>query len=254
MSHTKKYISIILAIAIVGGGVAYYIYHSKGVEPVHQTTTIVTQPKATPATFNKALYSTTDPTSIWVVVNKRHALNPVSYTPSDLVVPTIALRVPGNETMQLRTTTATALEQLFAGAKLAGLNLMLSSGYRSYSYQTSLYSGYVHSLGQASADQSSARPGYSEHQSGLAADVEPASRSCELDACFATTPEGQWLAANAYSYGFIIRYPSDKVAITGYEFEPWHIRYVGVPLATEMHRQAVTTLEEFFNISGGTSY
>lgn len=131
---------------------------------------------------------------------------------------------------------------------------MLSSGYRSYNYQTSLYSNYVKNEGQTAADTQSARPGHSEHQTGLAADIEPASRNCEVDQCFATTPEGKWLAANAYTYGFIIRYPADKVDVTGYEYEPWHIRYIGAPLATELHNQGIETLEEFFGVSGGPSY
>jgi D-alanyl-D-alanine carboxypeptidase len=88
----------------------------------------------------------------------------------------------------------------------------------------------------------------------LAADIAPLSRKCDLQQCFAQTPEGQWLAANAYRYGFIIRYPADKQAVTGYEYEPWHIRFVGTQLANEMHKQGVDTLEEFFTVSGGTAY
>jgi D-alanyl-D-alanine carboxypeptidase len=204
--------------------------------------------------FNKKQYSLTDPKSVWIIVNKPHGLDPIDYAPSDLTVPNVPLRVPGNESMQVRKVTASALEQLFAGAKSAGLNLMLASGYRSYAYQVGLYNGYVQSQGQAAADTTSARPGHSEHQTGLAADIEPANKSCELDACFGTTPEGKWLTANAYKYGFIIRYTEDKVSITGYEYEPWHVRYIGIPLATEMHNTHVETLEEFFGVSGGTNY
>jgi D-alanyl-D-alanine carboxypeptidase len=131
---------------------------------------------------------------------------------------------------------------------------MLSSGYRSYDYQVGLYNGYVKSQGQATADTQSARPGYSEHQTGLAVDIEPASKKCELDACFADTPEGKWLVANAYKYGFILRYTQDKTAVTGYAYEPWHFRYVGTPLATEMHNQNVATLEEFFNLPVAPDY
>jgi len=210
--------------------------------------------KAPVAAFNKTTHSLTDPTSIWLIVNKPHALNPIDYRPTDLVTPDVPLRVPGNESMQLRKQTASALEQLFADAKANGLNLMLSSGYRSYSYQVGLYNGYVKSMGQAAADKSSARPGHSEHQTGLAADVEPTTKKCELDACFFDTPEGAWVTANAYKYGFIIRYTKDKQAITGYEYEPWHLRYVGVELAMEMHTKGIETLEEFFGVSGGATY
>ncbi len=205
-------------------------------------------------TFNKSQHSTTDPASIWVVVNKQHALNPKEYVPSDLVLPKVSLRVPGNESMQVRTATASALEAMFSGAKQQGTPLMLASGYRSYNYQVSLYGGYVKTQGQAEADKQSARPGYSEHQTGLAADVEPLDRTCEVENCFKDTPAGKWVAANAYKYGFIIRYASDKETVTGYEYEPWHVRYIGIPLATELHKQGIETLEEFFGISGGTTY
>jgi D-alanyl-D-alanine carboxypeptidase len=78
--------------------------------------------------------------------------------------------------------------------------------------------------------------------------------NCSLDACFGTTPQGQWLAANAWRFGFLLRYPADKVDVTGYTYEPWHFRYIGVDLATEMHNTGVTTLEEFFGVPGGTVY
>jgi D-alanyl-D-alanine carboxypeptidase len=205
-------------------------------------------------TFNKSQYSLTDPTSIWVIVNKQHQLNPKDYVPQDLVFPSVPLRVPGNESMQLRSVTATALEKMFADAKVDGIDLMLSSGYRSYTYQVGLYNGYVQSMGQAAADTQSARPGYSEHQTGFAADVEPVSKNCELEQCFGDTPEGKWVQANSYKYGFIVRYTAGNQSITGYEAEPWHIRYIGVSLATEMHNTNVQTLEQFFNVSGGSSY
>ncbi len=210
------------------------------------------QQTTTPAsTFNKSKYSLTDPASIWVIVNKKHILTPKEYVPADLVTPNLPLRVPGNESMQMRKVTADALTQLFNGAKTAGFNLMVASGYRSYTYQVNLYNGYVSSMGQTEADKTSARPGHSEHQTGLAVDVEATTRNCELDACFGATPEGKWVTENAYKYGFIIRYTEDKVGVTGYDYEPWHLRYVGTDLATEMHDKGVETLEEFFNVTGG---
>jgi zinc D-Ala-D-Ala carboxypeptidase len=232
------------------------ILSDKALAPKPAKTSTAKQPAntATTPSFNKARYSTTGPSSMWVVVNKQHQLTPKDYVPADLVYPNIPLRVPGNASMQVRQKTAAALEELAAGAKTAGLNLMLASGYRSYSYQVGLYNGYVKSIGQTEADKTSARPGYSEHQTGLAADLEPASRLCEVTACFGDTTEGTWLAAHAYEYGFIIRYPADKVPITGYSYEPWHIRYVGKELAGELHKQHIATLEEFFGITGGQSY
>lgn len=209
---------------------------------------------ATAAGFDKTQYSLTDPTSMWVVVNKQRPLNPKTYVPPDLVVPSLPLRVPGNETMEMRKETATALESLFAAAKSGGAPMIVSSGYRSYSFQVSLYNGYVQSQGQATADTQSARPGYSEHQTGLAVDVEPADGSCNVDQCFANTAAGKWLAANAYKFGFIIRYPQGLQSVTGYEYEPWHVRYVGTSLAAEMHKDGIQTLEQFFNLGAAPNY
>jgi D-alanyl-D-alanine carboxypeptidase len=261
-NRSRSIVVLILIVGLFAGGYIVFVKPKSSVKtPVTSTSTTTKEVKTdvkagttTVPTFDKTSYSLTDSTSPWVIVNKQHPLNPKSYVPSDLTVPKIPLRVPGNETMQVRAETATALEALVAAAKKDGLSLMLSSGYRSYTYQVGLYGGYVQSMGQASADKQSARPGYSEHQSGFAADLEPISKTCELDQCFGKTPEGLWLAANAYQYGFIIRYPSDKTAVTGYEYEPWHVRYIGVNLATEMHRTNTTTLEEFFTVTGGESY
>lgn len=253
----QRFLVIILLIIIAGA--AFFGLRSQHKSTDSQNTTQATSSNAkqsagTKDSFNKNQYSLTDPTSIWVIVNKVHPLQPKDYIPADLVIPSLPLRVPGNESMQMRQVTADALTKLFAGAKAADVPMMVSSGYRSYSYQVSLYGKYVQDEGQATADTQSARPGYSEHQTGLAVDVEPLDQQCDVDQCFGDLPAGKWLAANAYKYGFIIRYPSDKTSVTGYEYEPWHIRYVGVDLATEMHNKHIETLEEFFNVPGGTTY
>lgn len=204
--------------------------------------------------FNKSQYSLTDPKSIWLVVDKKRPLNPLTYAP-DLTVPSIPLRLSASDgEMHVSSQMAGALEQLVAGAKQDGINLMLASGYRSYALQVSVYGSEVRAYGQTQADLESARPGYSEHQTGFAADLEPTSRECEVSQCFANLPEGKWLAANAYRYGFIIRYPSDKTNITGYEYEPWHVRYVGTALSNEMHKEGITTLEEFFGLPAAPNY
>ena len=254
MRHLKKQRRIgLLFLVVVLAVVTYLAWPNKAAAPTASKNSSTSTASGS-AGFNKQQYSTTDPTIIWVVVNKPHPLSPIDYAPADLVVPNVPLRVPGNESMQRRAPAATALEQMFAGAKAAGLNLMLASGYRSYNYQVGLYNGYVNTEGQATADTQSARPGHSEHQTGLAVDIEPDSRKCELGQCFANTPEGKWLAANAYRYGFILRYTPNKVAITGYESEPWHFRYIGKDLAQQMRASGITTLEEFFGISGGQNY
>lgn len=129
-----------------------------------------------------------------------------------------------------------------AAASEQGLSMYVVSGYRSYSTQDGLYNRYVSQDGQAAADTYSARPGHSEHQTGLAIDVNSVSYS------FANTAEGQWLAANAHRFGFIIRYPESKQSVTGYMYEPWHIRYVGKTLAPKVYESGLC-LEEYFGIT-----
>lgn len=186
------------------------------------------------------------------VVNKTRPLDPKGYTPPNLAFPNVRLRVPGNESMKIRSDVATAIEQMFVAAQSEGHSAMFSSGYRSYSYQVSLYGGYVKSQGQAEADKQSARPGYSEHQTGLAFDICNAD-SCKLEQSFGTTPLGIWVANNAHKYGFTIRYKENKQDITGYMYEPWHLRYVGVELATELNKTN-STLEEYFSLPVATDY
>lgn len=134
-----------------------------------------------------------------------------------------------------------AFNTLSEAAANQGLDIYLSSGFRSYETQARIYGSYVDSYGKESADTFSARPGYSEHQTGLAIDVNT------IDDSFAGTPEAEWLANHAHEYGFIIRYPKGKESITGYKYEPWHIRYLGVEKATEVYNSGLT-LEEFLGI------
>ena len=133
-------------------------------------------------------------------------------------------------------------------AAAVGLNIYLSSGFRSYETQDYIYNDYVARDGQEKADTYSARPGHSEHQSGLAIDVN------QIDDTFIGTPEAIWLEAHCYEYGFILRYPQSKQDITGYKYESWHIRYVGTDMSYKIHNKAVEmgdpylTLEEYFGI------
>lgn len=204
--------------------------------------------------FDKTKYSTDQPGSIWWIVNKTRPL-PTGYIPSDLSVPNVRLRLgKSEEQMHFSQKAIPAVEEMFAGAKKDGVILVFGSGYRSYSYQKTLYTGYVASMGQAEADKTSARPGTSEHQTGLAFDATSASGKCHLDKCFADLPEGRWIKQHAYEYGFIIRYTKDKTPITGYDYEPWHLRYVGRELAAEMHKTGIETLEEFFGLPAAPDY
>lgn len=136
----------------------------------------------------------------------------------------------------------TAFNQMAAAASKEGLTLSVVSGFRSYTVQQNLYNNYVAQDGKANADRYSARPGHSEHQTGLAFDVNSVSQS------FENTAEGKWLAANCSKYGFIIRFPKGKESITGYMYEPWHIRYLGVSTAEAIQKSGLT-LEEYLGIN-----
>ncbi|MEC1180694.1 M15 family metallopeptidase [Metasolibacillus meyeri] len=141
-----------------------------------------------------------------------------------------------------------AVEKMIAGAKGAGYDLIAFSGFRSYEYQTTLYTNYVNRDGQKAADRYSARPGYSEHQTGLAYDIgEKGRESLWLTSEFGETPAGKWLHQHAHEYGFILRYPQGKEAITGYMYESWHFRYIGNELAKAVY-EANTTLEEYLGL------
>ena len=145
--------------------------------------------------------------------------------------------------------TLSAFNVMRDDAKKLGLNIYISSGFRSYSTQRSLYNRYVNKSGKSEADTYSARAGHSEHQTGLAFDVNDISQS------FQYTSEGKWLAENAYKYGFILRYPKGKTDETGYIYEPWHFRYVGVDLASKLYDDGNwITLEDYFGITSVYDY
>ncbi|HWM35036.1 MAG TPA: M15 family metallopeptidase [Pseudolysinimonas sp.] len=201
--------------------------------------------------FDKRKFSIDDPASLWVVVNKLRPLDPQNYAAPDLVqTPVKFVNSP-----VLRQEAADKIVAMFAAFKAeTGKEMQAQSAYRSYDVQVNVYNGWVNQLGQAGADLTSARPGHSEHQTGLAMDISAVPNTCALDQCFADTAQGKWLAANAYKWGFILRYPNGMTAITGYEFEPWHYRYVGVELATEMHTTGIKTLEEFFGLPAAPDY
>lgn len=200
--------------------------------------------------FDRSQHSIDDPMSIWVVSNKLRPLNPVEFHPTDLVMPE---GVENEFTQPLREPAARAVEEMLAGAQEAGLSFRIISAYRDVGTQRALYDSYVARDGQALADTYSARPGHSEHQTGLVADFDDYG-GCYLNACFGETAVGAWLAEHAADYGFIIRYPEGYEHITGFTYEPWHFRYVGTDLALEMRETGVQTLEEFFDLPPAPDY
>jgi zinc D-Ala-D-Ala carboxypeptidase len=219
-------------------------------EPSSPSPTETPSPTPTP-TFDRAALSVEDPASLWVVVNKARPLGTPGYAPADLV------DVPVGHTWppQLRQEASDAVVRMFdAAASEAGLSLASNSAYRSYWAQTRIHDASVAANGQAYTDGLTARPGHSEHQTGLAIDIGSVSGVCSLRQCFGETPEGLWLAANAWRFGFLLRYPADKVPVTGYDYEPWHFRYIGTALAAELHATGVPTLEEFFGLPAAPGY
>ena len=193
----------------------------------------------------------TNPESMAVVVNKQRSL-PDGYEPPDLVEPNVKFSF--NEKVEkrlMRQEAAEALEKLFEGGKQDGIHLFAVSGYRSYKRQVTVFNSNVKRNGREYAEKVSAVPGKSEHQTGLAMDVSSESASFGLEQMFGDTPEGKWLAEHAAEYGFIIRYLEGKEDVTGYVYEPWHIRYVGVDLAKEIEAAGVT-LEQYLDDTGST--
>jgi D-alanyl-D-alanine carboxypeptidase len=187
-----------------------------------------------------------------VVVNKRRPLQPVDFAP-ELVQPSVPLATSGENSL-LNPTTAHAAEAMFAAAAAVGIGMTLASGYRSYATQAATHANLVAAEGPEAADVASARPGYSEHQTGWALDIGAANGACSFQPCFMSTPAAQWAAAHAHEYGFIVRYPWMQQDTTGYYYESWHLRFVGVEAATDMVRKGVQTLEEYLGLPPAPTY
>ena len=148
-------------------------------------------------------------------------------------------------------------EEMFEDAREEGLDLYIASGFRSYETQTYLYNRYVSNDGKEQADTYSARPGHSEHQSGLAFDVCDSNLSYEycIETTFDDTDAAKWLNENAYKYGFILRYPKGKTDETGYIYESWHFRYVGETLAKKLYNNGNwITMEDYFGLTSKYNY
>lgn len=210
----------------------------KNVTPTKPDPKIEDKPKGAnkPATPNKSGYIEgqklpDEPTYIngILIANKKYPL-PSKYAPGE------------------SKTAREAFDEMAAEAMLSGFNLTAFSTYRSYEYQVSLYDRYVKRDGVEAADRYSARPGYSEHQTGLAFDIgEVNYEKYWASSKFGETEAGKWVAANANRYGFILRYPKGKEDITGYMHESWHFRYVGKEIAEDIFKRNIT-LEEYLGL------
>lgn len=184
-----------------------------------------------------------NPMDTLILVNKH---NRAPAVPVALVKPDVRpTKESVSENIYMQPVAARALEELFDGALDEGITLYATSGFRSYSTQKAIFERKLDTMSEKAANASVAKPGYSEHQTGLAMDVEGhSSLGSGLIQDFGETPEGKWLAENCHKYGFIIRYPKGKTDITGYVYEPWHIRYVGKEAAAEITALDVT-FEEY---------
>ena len=192
------------------------------------------------------------PARPWVVVNKARPFVPLDYEPAARVVPDGVRSLRGHE---LRVDAAAALNALGQASLASGAGeIALLSGYRSYGIQRSLYARHAAERGVAGADLVSAHAGYSEHQSGLTGDIVACNPGCGSIDDLAATAQGEWLREHAWEYGWITRYEDGYTATTGYAPEPWHLRYIGVELASAYHYGGFHTLEDFFGLAPAPDY
>ncbi|MFS0895214.1 M15 family metallopeptidase [Microbacterium sp. 179-I 3D3 NHS] len=208
--------------------------------------------RAAVVTGNAPCISLTDPARVWVVVNKALPLTPPDYAPTGLGPVPLQMTTPSG---QVRSDVAAAVGRMADAAAAAGVGRIgANNGYRSYGLQVTTYDAHVRSQGQAEADAGSARPGHSEHQTGLALDVVACDAACGGLDGFGGTGQSDWVAAHAWEFGFIVRYEDVGTPVTGYAPEPWHLRYVGVDLAAAYHAGGYHTLEEFFGLPAAPDY
>lgn len=193
-----------------------------------------------------------DPARTWMVVNKVRPYAPMSFRPSALAMPEGVRSLSGGA---LHEKSAAALATMAADAREAGVGeIALASGFRSFETQTDTYRSHVAGRGVEGADLVSARPGFSEHQSGFAADVVPCDGGCGTLDDLAGSPQGRWVHDNAWRYGWIVRYGEGMTDVTGYVPEAWHLRYIGPSLAQEYHAGGWESLEEFFGLQPAPDY
>ncbi|MHA3723758.1 M15 family metallopeptidase [Leucobacter sp. HY1910] len=211
----------------------------------------VKEPPPSPPATTPADDDHSDPNSLIVVINKQRPFSPLDWEPSDLRMPAGFANANGQP---VRSEAADAAEKMHAAAQKDGVTLTIDSGYRPHSLQVTLYESYIQRDGQEAADTYSARPGHSEHQTGLVIDFGMPDGTCSLSECFEDTTAGQWLRTNGWKYGFILRYERGEEPVTGYIYEPWHYRYIGEDAAKKYHDAGATTLEKHFNLPAAPTY
>lgn len=189
------------------------------------------------------------------VVNKLRPYQPADYLPEQLVAIADDELIDNSRGQQLTPTAAKALASMAQAMAEAGLGqLFVHSGFRSHQTQTDLFAAKIEQYGEAKALLHSAKPGHSEHQLGLAVDVSAVGGGCAILACFGQTEAGLWLAENSWRFGFIIRYPDGWQPITGYTYEPWHLRFIGIEVAELFNTSNRATLEDFWGLPPAPDY
>jgi D-alanyl-D-alanine carboxypeptidase len=246
-----KILTILLIAAIVFLGLSVYAYKNRHQIAENVKKDAITQASAK-AEQNRTVSSATplpteltDSSSITLLVDKTHTL-PKDYVPSDLTTPYLN---SSTDAIQLRQEAADKAKEMKNAAADAGIQLVVSAGYRSYEEQSDYYNNRLAILGEGEVDRQVEKAGASEHQTGLAIDFTNAADQTVPTSDFVNTDACRWLYEHAHEYGFILRYPEGKEEITGYEYTPWHYRYVGVDTANAMYAISPDeTFEEYFNV------
>jgi D-alanyl-D-alanine carboxypeptidase len=236
----------ILLLALLFPGLSVATADEISIQPIDSGPNSTDVPRTSDDVPRTYLYDIDNAKSLQVVVNKKRPLNPIDYLPKGKVqIGYVWVAKPA----------ADAYAQLKAAVSQQKLGtLCINSGYRSYASQKIIHAAKVSQLGRTAGEKLAARPGYSEHQTGLAIDISTTALGCRIGPFGASKASG-WIAKNAWQYGFIVRYPSNaKTKITGYVWEPWHLRYVGIELATDMQAKGITTLEEYFALPAAPKY
>ena len=202
-----------------------------------------------PSEFEACVIDTQRRPELTWVVDKTRPL-PDGFVPEDLVVLANELVAPGFEGRMLDAEASEHFADLVAAAAEAGFDVRTRSSYRSYDEQVWTFAYWVEQLGQVEAERVSAKPGHSEHQLGTTADVTTPGLGWQLSELLGTTPEGVWLLDHAYRFGFVESYPVDGESITGYAYEPWHLRYIGVECAAAWRSSELTPVEFLESLAG----
>lgn len=214
---------------------------------------VVPQPELTEYLYPRL--ATELPTSAWLVVNKNRPLNPIDFVPEALEEIESSDSLDNSRGLRLTLAAARGLEkmakQMFADE--AG-QIFVNAAFRTFERQGELFASKVDQYGEAEALLRSAKAGYSEHQTGLAVDVSVPAQGCAIMVCFGDTVGGKWIAENSWRFGYVMRYEQGVSDITGYTYEPWHLRYIGVTLAKKYHDSGMKTLEEFWSLPPAPFY